>query len=532
MPLPPEGKTKWPPESMKAAQELYHINGTWYGGDPDRLASLYGNTSPWDRVDTRYRAMQFRGGVVGRVARWFWGVPPADGELRAKLHLPVASDIAGMSANLLFAEPPKLKVEDQATQERLDTLTVDMSLQATLLEGGEVDAALGDVYLVPSWDTEIRDHPWLRVVHGDAVVPEWKGRYLKAATVWAVVHDDAGDVWRHLERYEMAGGECVIFHGLFKGDSSTIGWSKPLDAMPATEGLDEVVRTGVKRLLVEHVPNLRPNRLDRGSPLGRSVYSPGALSLMDELDEVWSSFARDFRLAKARAVITEDALRSQGPGQGAIFDDRELLLPLRLPPNPQQGAKPLELIQPMIRVQDHLTGARALTEEIIRTCGFSVQSFGLGGVDGAPQATATEIQQRQAQSYLTRGMQTLFWGAGIARSIQSLLEIDAEVFKSKITPQRPDVEFGDTVAESDATTAQTANLWRQANAASTETIIRLVHPEWDDERVEKEKQAILAEDGSNVPDPFATAHADHGVPTDLTPADGQDANAPQPIPGR
>lgn len=525
MPLPPGGRTEWPPKTLKAAYERYHINATWYGGDPDQLAGMYGNTSPWDRADSRYRNSQFRGGLVGRVARWFWGVPPADGELRTKLHLPIASDIAGMSANMLFAESPKITVEDKNTQERLDTITVDMSLQATLLEGGEINAALGDVYLVPTWDRSIRDHPWLRAVHGDAVVPEWKGSYLKAATVWAVVREDDGDVWRHLERYEMAGGECVIFHGLFKGDSSTLGDARDLSETPETEGLQEIVPTGIGRLIVEHVPNLRPNRLDRGSPLGRSVYSPGALSLMDELDEVWSSFAREFRLAKARAVITEDALRSQGQGQGAIFDDRELLMPLRLPPNPQQAQRPVDLIQPLIRVQEHLTGARALTEEIIRTCGFSVQSFGLGGADGAPQATATEIQQRQAQSYLTRGMQTLFWGAGIARSIQSILEIDATVFVSRVKPERPKVEFGDTVAESDATTAQTANLWRQAKAASTETIIRLVHPEWDDGRVEKEKTAILVEDGATVPDPFDVAHGE--TPTVVSPADGQDANALQ-----
>lgn len=533
MPLPPPGKTEWPPKTLEAAYERYHVNATWYGGDPDQLSSLYnGRTAGWDRGDTRYRASQFQGGMVGKVARWFWGTPPASGELRSKLHLPIAEDIARMSADMLFAEPPKIVVEDDATQKRLDHLSEDGDLQARLLEGAEVGAALGDVYLVVTWDKSLRDGPWLRPVHGDAVVPEFRSGVLTAATIWTIVQEQDGRVWRHLERHEPG----LILHGLYRGDSKTLGALvdvedvQSLARLAQAEGVHRQmdgtleIPTGVDRLLVEHIPNMLPNRLDRGSSLGRSDYSPGTLGLMDELDEVWSGLAREYRLAKARGVITEDAVKSAGPGQGAYFDDRELFLPLRINPN-QQGVKPLELIQPLIRVEEHLSGARALTEQIIRGCGYSLQSFGEGT---EVAATATEIQQRERLSYLTRGKKTLYWGR-LGRAEETLLMVDREVFGSKVIPQRPKVEFGDSIAESDATTAQTLNLLNQAQSASIETRVRILHPEWDDTRIGQEVAAIRSENAlSPVPDPAAAFHQGPGqdqVPGMNVPADGRDPMA-------
>jgi len=519
--LPPPGKTVWPPEKWQPAYDQYATNATWWAGDPEQLSSLYDGGQGWVRGDTRYRVSQFRGGVVGRMARWFWGQPAPDGELRAKLHLPLASDITGMSANMLFAEPPKLTVGNAQTQDRLDVLTDLTGLHSTLLEGADVAGALGDVYPCVTWDTSIRDEPWIRVVHGDAVVPEFRAGMLAAATIWTVVKDDHGKIWRHLERHEKG----VVLHGLYVGGVSTLGDLVDLREHEDTEQFPEQVVTGVDRLLIQHVPNLRPNRLDRGSPLGRSLFSPAVLGLMDQLDEVWSSLAREYRLAKARAVITEDAVKSQGPGQGAVFDDRELLMPLRINPN-QQGTKPVELIQPLIRVEEHLAGCRALTEEIIRSCGFSINSFGRGQTDQAA-ATATEIQQRSAQSYLTRGMQTLHWGSALRASVHTLLEVDAAAFGSKVTPERPEIVFGDTVAESDAQTAQTLATLAQAEAASIKTRVKRLNPEWADEAVAEEVEAIMREQGRSVPDPVALVHDDTSpmdAPTDV-PADGPEANA-------
>lgn len=521
MPLPSPGRTEWPPKSLDKAYASYRTNSAWYGGDPQVLRGLYGATSGGlDLADKRYRASQFQGGAVGAVARWFWGTPPPAGELLTKMHLPIASDIATMSADLLFSEPPKVRAEDKKTQERLDKLTEKGALQARLLGGAEVCAALGDVYLVVTWDKSLRDHPWIRAVHGDAVVPEWRGDVLAAATIWTVVREVDGCVWRHLERHEMAGDKSVILHGLYRGTGTELGDRFALGEVESLSHLPEMVPTGIDRLLVEHVPNMLPNRLDRTSLLGRSDYSPGVLSFMDQLDETWSSLSREIRLAKARAVVTSDALESRGPGQGSVAQvDREVFAPLNIPPG-QQAADPFKLLQPDIRVEAHLATCRALTEEIIRSCGYSIHSFGLGAAEVA--ATATEIQDRARLSFLTRGKKALYWGAALAASLQTLLKVDQVVFGSDVDPSEPPtVDFGDQTAESDAQTATTLNLLTQAQAISIQAKVDYLHPDWDDTAKAEEVERIKDEQGMNVPDPVAAMHD----PTDVVPADGPDANA-------
>jgi hypothetical protein len=508
VPLPLPGKTVWPPESMEATCRRYQEYATWYGGDPDALARLYGSDSGYfTSGDTRYRQSQFQGGVVGAVARWFWGAPPSPGERRSKLHLPIASDVSTMSADLLFSEPPGITVEDEKTQDRLGTLIGDGGLHSTLIEAAEVASPLGDVYLVGTWDKALRGLPWLRAVHADAVVPEWTWDVLSAATIWTELpdHGDTSAVWRHLERHEPG----VILHGLFRGDSQHLGVSVDLEDRDETFRFQPETPTGIEQLTVVHIPNLRPNRLERSSPLGRSDYSPGAIGLMDALDEVWSGLSREFRLAKARAVVSQDAVRPQGKGQGVRADiDREIFVPFDLDPRTAPPS-PVQLIQPLIRVEEHISGARALTEQIVRSCGYSLQSFGEGSTVAV---TATEIEQRERLSFLTRGKKTLHWGR-LAGALEMLLALDVAVFGTKITPERPAVEFGDSVSEPMATTAQTLQMLAAADAASIESRVRIARPEWDDTAVAEEVERIYRETGRDVPDPTAVYDA---------PGDGQD----------
>jgi hypothetical protein len=84
------------------------------------------------------------------------------------------------------------------------------------------------------------------------------------------------------------------------------------------------------------------------------------------------------------------------------------------------------------------------------------------------------------------------------------LQLDAVHFGQRITPERPRVEFGDGVAESEQTTATTLDLLARAGAVSTATKVKILHPEWDDTAVKAEVRAILAETGAVTPDPVGT----------------------------
>jgi hypothetical protein len=238
--------------------------------------------------------------------RWmFWGKRAADPPNRYRLHVPLASDIASTSADLLFSEPVALLVADahltnatqeaKDSQERIDDLGDENGWNKTFLEAAEVDAALGGVFLRATWDRTFADRPLLTAVHPDAAVPEFRYGVLSAVTFWKALADDGQKVYRHLERHEPG----HIIHGLYEGSRRQLGRQIALSSLPETAslmvdqdlatqaaGLFLDVATGLKDLTAVYIPNARPDRQDRRSPLGRSDYS-GTEGMLDALDEVY-----------------------------------------------------------------------------------------------------------------------------------------------------------------------------------------------------------------------------------------------------
>ncbi|MGW8719671.1 phage portal protein [Streptomyces althioticus] len=497
MPLP-TGNIAWPPPHLKPALDSMHTWDTWWSGDPDRLESLYGGGA-LGGIDVK--PYQFAGGVVGKLARWWWGTPTGDGERRTKVHVPIAGDLCAGSADLLFSEPPKFTVDDEPTTKRLDEL-VDDGMLATLQTAAEVGAALGGVYLRPVYDKGIADRPWLDAVHADRAVPEFAWGRLAAVTFWRIVHEEDGQVWRHLERHESG----RILHGLYQGTAGKLGRTVPLEDHPATAGLAAVVNeesfveTGYDGLDVAHVPNQLSRKWRSNAALkdfGRSDLD-GVETLMDQLDETYSSWMRDIRLGKGRIIVPESYLQSGGPGRGASWNpDREAYAGVNMLSRGDGMA--LTVAQFAIRVNEHRETAEDLVNQILRSAGYSNQTFGLGG-DVA--VTATEVVSKERRSMTTRGRKILRWRPALAHAIEALLAVDQAVFGGQTKPQRPTVEFEDSVQEDPLALANTVDVLRRAQAASTDTLVRMAHPEWDDTMVQAEVDRIRQEQGMAVEDPM------------------------------
>ena len=93
------------------------------------------------------------------------------------------------------------------------------------------------------------------------------------------------------------------------------------------------------------------------------------------------------------------------------------------------------------------------------------------------------------------------------------------MFKSVtgVDVERPDVVFQDSVQDDIKTLAETAELLRRAEAASTETLVALTRPDLDEDDQREEVDRILKETGRLVADPVMTGaegggHA--GFPSD------------------
>ncbi|WP_301368415.1 phage capsid protein [Streptomyces xanthophaeus] len=81
-----------------------------------------------------------------------------------------------------------------------------------------------------------------------------------------------------------------------------------------------------------------------------------------------------------------------------------------------------------------------------------------------------------------------------------LLLLDRQFFTPRIMPERPRMKFGDSITDDTSPLAQTLSLLQQAQAVSTETKVRLLHPDWDATAVHAEVDCILVETGQAVPD--------------------------------
>lgn len=505
MPLP-ANDAPWPPPEFADAFGTMAAWGAWYSGEADRLSRVYERVGQRQVNTPELRPSQLRGGVVGTLARWFWGQPIPPGEKRAKLHVPIASDIAQTSADLLFSEPITFTSDHAGTQDQLELLAGD-ELHATLLEAAEVSSALSGVYLRIVWDRDVRDDgPWISAVHADAAIPEWRYGCLSAVTFVQELKRDNRVVLRHLERHEMAGGEAVILHGLYEGTQTSLGHQIPLTEAPETAGLADVVdgdtiRTGIDQLTAGYVPNIRPNRywrhLPACAPLGRSDFA-GTEGFMDALDETYTSWMRDIRLAKSRIIVPEAMLQDRGPGRGALFDpDREAYETLNMLPN-KDGSNQLTLNQFSIRVDEHLKTSQELVARIVTAAGYSQQTFGLTG-DVA--VTATEVAARERKSLITRDKKIKYWRPELAARLQALLKIGQTQFGWKVDPSKPvTVKFPDAVQQDPASLAQTLAQLEAAQAASTETKVRMLHPDWEDTEVTKEVGRIRDEQGATTAD--------------------------------
>ncbi|OKJ42286.1 phage portal protein [Streptomyces sp. CB01580] len=497
MSMPAQG-TPWPPPQMAEVYREMAYDAMWYEGDPDRLARVADR-----REHTPRRADQ--DSRSGRRTRW--GRQPADypRKRERRLHVPLPGDIATVASDLLFAEMPAITTPDDATTAYLADLIDTAGLHPLLLGAAEQASAMSGIFLRLTWDRDVvPDRPIPTTVQPDNAIPEYAFGILRAVTFWRELEGgDTQTVYRHLERHEPG----RIEHALYEGTPDNLGRAVPLTehtdtaALVASLGEDGVsVETGIPMLTAVYVPNMTPNRLHRSSPYGRSDYAAPIYDQFAALDDTWSSWMRDIRLARARLVVPDGYLTNLGPGAGAAFDDdREVYSGLNVPPNEGQG---ITLSQFDIRVQEHQRTAEALTRKAIESAGYSAQSFGLEG--GGEAITATEVDSRDARSTVTTKKKAGHWRSGLADFLLAYQLLAVAQFGARISPERPTVEFRLDAAESEQSKAATLELLSRAGAVSTRTKVKYRSPDLDDTAVDAEVAAILAETGAAAIDPGET----------------------------
>lgn len=515
----------WPPKPYDVALAQQALWSAWLVGDVARLTELYGGADG-TRVARDFFSRE--GGLLPAIGRFFYGRPSVSGERRTKLHIPLAADIATASADLLFSEPPQFLISEEEearkstdykpseAQERVDACLNQGNFHAALLEAGEFASALGGAWLRLAWDEELFDQVIVEPLAADSALGEWRWGRLEAVTFFTdyVMDKNTDEVWRHLERHEKG----RVLHGLYMGATKTLGTSQPLGAHPSTEKLaqqvdeESAILTGVDAITAAYVANMRPQRrwrtMETLSELGRSDYD-GVEQLMDALDEVYTSWMRDIRLAKARLVVPETFLTDLGKGKGAAWDeDQEIYTALNMTPAvSDQGPKAITSQQFEIRFEAHRATADQLIDHILEAAGYSPATFGRGG-EG--DKTATEVVSRERQSARTRDKKTRYWTQALDTLLDTWCELEAAVFGSPTRGKHITVKWPDVSQPDQESLARTMGSLRTADAASTYTLVGMQHPDWAEDAINTEVERILSESGRSVPEPGLFESAGEG----------------------
>lgn len=513
----PDSGTAWPPAEHTGRYSRMQTSSVWYGGDPGKLAEHYagGNASAEYNSSAKH--------AISRFFAWFWSRTDST-KPDEKVHVPLAQDLAAMSAELVgnglrFEVQPtefdaegaptaaNKKLRDE-TQKRLDEL-LDYGLFDMVLSAGlETSAALGSVAFRIGYDkTSGMRMPTIQRVDADHVVPEYVWGRLVAVTFWRIVRRDGEIVWYHLERH-VAG---AIYHGLYMGTRGSLGQRVPLADHPSTAPLASLVDAESKITMIENrmtavsVPNMLPDPLDRDNESGRSDFSPGVLMLFDAIDKTMTSLMRDIEDGRSRLLVADYMLDSRGAGQGVSFDeDRHLFTSLKRQPG-EQGDPPIDQVQFSIRVEEHLRTIEDLTTRAIKMSGYSPDTE--QGGDGNA-ITATEYAGKQKRSLSTRQKKLRYLQA-IEDLLEALLVVDATYFDSGVTPMPVKLVAPAASQPSMKELAETVNLLKTAEASSIRVRVQTLHPDWDDTQIDAEVELIQGE--SSVIDPLTFGLGGRGV---------------------
>lgn len=535
---PPKADAPWPPEELAPVNDKIQTWAVWYSGELGELAAEYGAAG--ELGDGSHPQRTGLRGIVRRIAnsirRWFHGQASPQRTPRQKVHDPLAGDIAQTSAGLLFSEPPTVTSDDPTTQARLDEL-LDDGTHATFLEGGEICSALGGVYLRVVWDKDVDvTRPWLAVVHPDSAVPEFQHGRLVAVTFWRIVREDKRLVVRHLERHTKG----KIVHSVHAGTVYELGSAVPYSDYEETAWLSRLVTAnGVEVTLPEgtpltavYVPNRKPNRIWRSLPAAAALGVAdiaGLEPMLDSLDMAWSAWMRDIDLSRPRLVVPSSYLLSGGPGEGSGFDlDREVYEGVSMIGG-SSGGMQIEKVQFSVPVDEHEKNVEKIKTRIITSAGYSPQTFGLGD---AVAVTATEAVARERMSYITRDQKIVYWRPALRSILHALLCVDAEEFGNGVkTDEPPLVEWAPAVSADPESEARTMASLDAARAVSTETKVKRLNPDWDDQAIADEVARIHEENGIGKvedPDQFTPPPPPGGEDDPLAEEDQDDADTALP----
>ena len=440
---------------------------------------------------------------------------------------PLGELIADAWADHLYGEDLDITPAAERDAKALDVLLEgNGDLTAELHETERTIIGEGEAWWRVYRDEEVADVPLLEWYSRDDIVPLFVGRagggrLLACALVTELERPrKSGPVYRHFEVHV----DGAVEHVLFRGTPTRIGETVPLSSHGELEELDESLPDGVWRhglpMLMGRVTNGR--RVHRRLGVGWTDYHRVHDTLLD-LNEAATIGSENMRLtAKRRVVVTEDALRGTANARGlpelvdrgdgtfttaaaqaaGISAGEDVLVVSRL--DSELGQSP----ENIFKVLEYTFDAEALiswkrdqVETAITRVGLTPQYIGLatGSGDGlALSGTALRIRliptTKAGQGKWRPWARTLPHVVSLMARLDALAVNDGGFGRSWTDPTTPPaVEAQNPLPRDDVEDAQVESTLVGAGLRSRRTSVEAQHPDWTDEQIDEELDAIAEE---------------------------------------
>lgn len=400
---------------------------------------------------------------------------------KVEIYVPVPwpRELCRFSAALLFPETPRISsASDKAGVEMLERVN---DFGAFAVEGGVGVAREGRmgirVVIDPAIDEKV---PLLTLVHEDNILWDIRhGRFYAGGTVIVTRKPDPSSkiVYRLFEEHTKG----LVTRVLYKGTDNELGRQVNLSELTEFAELPPEQATGLDR------PTLVPWLNVPGAESDLLGLGP----LFDELNEAESLLLGRARKSQPQTFVDRSMLDETGKldleGYHIVGGSR-----MRLP----IGTDPMSTIKtvdPKVELQQHIMWNNHVTQLIVSVAGYSPLTWGIEGQTASIQRAVSGYAMKlsQLRTLLNRSqkahmaLQAMGWSIATGLAMQS--------GGGSVAERLPSIQLGDGLPDDALDGAQEVQFLRQAVAASTETLVRIVHKTWSDAEVEAEVERIEAE---------------------------------------
>jgi hypothetical protein len=162
-----------------------------------------------------------------------------------------------------------------------------------------------------------------------------------------------------------------------------------------------------------------------------------------------------------------------------------------------EGKNPITATQFQIRADQFEKTSLNFIERIVTAAGYSPQSFGLNIQGRAESGTALAIRERK--SFATKSKKEQYWQPALKQIVHLMILVHNEFLGGTLEPDSQiNVAFSDSITNDTTEVASAIKMVSDAMAASTETKVRMLHTDWDEDQIKKEVEAIKEENAAKT----------------------------------